>query len=57
MDKGIKRLQREGKVVSIDALCSEIKTTPGFLAMCERVGLNLAWFEKLAKERMEANGL
>ncbi len=57
MDKGIKRLQREGKVVSVDSLCAEVKATPGFLPMCERVGLDLAWFEKLAKERMEANGL
>lgn len=57
MDKGIKKLQKEGKVVSIDALCTEIKTTPGFLSMCERVGLDLAWFEKLAKERMDAHNL
>lgn len=57
MDKGIKKLQKEGKAVTVDALCAEVKTTPGFLAMCERVGLNLAWFEKLAKERMEAHGL
>ena len=57
MDKGIKKLQKEGKAVSVDALCAEIKTTPGFLAMCERVGLDLAWFEKLAKKRMEAHGL
>lgn len=57
MDKGIKRLQKEGKNVSVDALCVEIKTAPGFLPMCERIGLDLAWFEKLAKERMEAHGL
>ncbi len=57
MDKGIKKLQKEGRVVSVDALCTEIKATPGFLAMCEQVGLDLAWFEKLAKERMEAQGL
>jgi len=54
MDKGIKKLQKEGKNVTVDALCAEIKSTPGFLAMCERVGLDLTWFEKLAKERMEA---
>ena len=54
MDKGIKKLQKEGKDVTVDALCAEIKTTPGFLSMCERVGLGLTWFEKLAKERMEA---
>ena len=57
MDKGIKKLQKEGKNVTVDALCAEIKSTPGFLAMCERVGLDLTWFEKLAKERMEAHGL
>jgi hypothetical protein len=57
MDKGIKKLQKAGKDVSVDALCSEITTTPGFLSMCEQVGLDLSWFEKLAKERMEANGL
>ena len=57
MDKGIKKLQKEGKSVSVDALCAEIKITPGFLAMCERVGLDLPWFEKLAKERMEAHNL
>ena len=57
MDKGIKKLQKEGKDVTIDALCAEIKSTHGFLAMCERVGLSLEWFEKLAKERMEAHGL
>ena len=54
MDKGIRKLQKEGKDITIDALCAEIKTTPGFLSMCEQVGLDLAWFEKLAKERMEA---
>lgn len=57
MDKGIKKLQKDGKVVSVDALCIEVTTTPGFLSMCEGVGLNLEWFEKLAKERMEAHGL
>ena len=57
MDKGIQKLQKEGKAVSVGALCNEVKTTPGFLSMCEKVGLDLAWFEKLAKERMEAHGL
>ena len=57
MDEGIKKLQKEGKPISVDALCAEIKSTPGFLSMCKRVGLELAWFEKLAKERMEVHGL
>ena len=57
MDKGIRELQREGKDVTVDALCAEIKSTPGFLTMCGKVGLNLEWFEQLAKERMEAHSL
>ena len=57
MDKGIKKLQKQGEPVTVDALCAEIKATPGFLAMCERVGLSLEWFEKLASERMAVHGL
>jgi len=57
MDKGIKKLRREGKEVTVDALCAEIKSTPGFLSMVEQAGLSLEWFENLAKERMEAFGL
>ncbi len=57
MDKGIKELQKQGKDVSVDALCEEIKNTPEFLSMCENAGLSLEWFENLAKERMEAHGL
>ncbi len=57
MDNGIRKLQREGKAVTVDVLCTEIKTTPGFLSMCERVGLSLEWFEELAKKRMEAHSL
>lgn len=55
MDKAIKKFRKEGKPVTVDALCAEIKSTPGFLAMCERVGLDLQWFENLARERMEKN--
>lgn len=57
MDKGIKKMQKEGKEVSVDSLCAEVKSTPGFLSMCEKVGLDLAYFENLAKERMEKHGL
>src|SRR3972149_3242574 len=38
MDKGIRTLQKQGKLVTINALCAEIKSTPGFLAMCEQAG-------------------
>ena len=53
MDKAIKKYQKEGKPITVDALCHEIKTTPGFLQMCQMVGLDLEWFENLARERME----
>lgn len=57
MDLGIRKLQRQGEPVTVDALCRELKTTPGFLGMCEKVGLDLAWFEDLARRRMEVHGL
>ena len=53
MDKGIKKLQKEGKEVTVDALCAEVKSTPGFLKMCSNVGITLEWFEDLARERMK----
>jgi len=57
MDKGIRKFQKGGKEITVDALCHEVKTTPGFLEMCERVGLPLEWFENLARERMAAKGI
>lgn len=57
MDKAIRKFQKEGKEVTVDTLCAEIKSTPGFLAMCTKAGLDLAWFEDLARKRMEAHGL
>lgn len=57
MDKGIKKLQKQNKKVTVDALLYEVKTTPGFLKMCQNAGISLEWFEKLARERMEAHRL
>jgi hypothetical protein len=57
MDKAIRKFQKEGKPVTVESLTDEIRSTPGFLSMCERVGLTLEWFEQLAKKRMEAHGL
>ena len=57
MDKGIKELQKKDVPVTVENLCAEIKSTPGFLTMCEQAGLSLEWFESLAKERMEAHRL
>lgn len=57
MDKGIKKFKKQGKEVTVDGLLEEVKTTPGFLKMCENVGLNYEWFEQLAEERMKIYGL
>ena len=55
MDKAIKKFRKQGKEITVDSLTAEARTEPGFLCMCENVGLDLAWFENLAKDRMEAN--
>jgi len=56
MDKAIAKFKKQGKEITVDSLCAEIKTTPGFLQMCNNVGITLNWFEELARQRMEANG-
>ena len=57
MDKAIKKFRKQGKEITVESLCAEIKSTPGFLQMCNNAGITLEWFEELAKERMEANGV
>lgn len=57
MDSAIKKFRREGREITVASLTAEIKSTPGFLKMCERVGITLDWFEELARQRMEAFGL
>jgi len=57
MDKAIKRFQKQGKEITVDSLCAEAKSTPGFLQMCNNVGLTIEWFEELARQRMEKHGL
>lgn len=57
MDKAIRKFRKEGREVTVDSLLVEVRSTPGFLRMCEGVGLDYKWFERLAKEQMEANGL
>jgi len=54
MDKAIKKYRKQGKEITVESLLVEVRSEPGFLAMCERVGLGYGWFERLAKERMEA---
>jgi hypothetical protein len=57
MDKAIKEFKKQGKEITVDSLCTEIKSTPGFLQMCNNAGLTLEWFEELARERMKAHGI
>ena len=57
MDKAIKKFKEQGKEITVDSLCAEIKSTPGFLQMCNNAGITLEWFENLAQERMKANGV
>jgi len=57
MDKAIKKFRKKGEEITVDSLCAEIKSTPGFLQMCNNVGITLEWFEDLARERMKVNGV
>ncbi len=57
MDKAIKNYKKKGKEITVDSLLVEVRLDSGFLKMCANVGLDYNWFEKLAKERMEAYGL
>ena len=57
MDKAIRKFTQKGKPVTVDTLCEEVRNNQSFLKMCTGVGLDLSWFENLARERMEAYDL
>ncbi len=57
MDKAIRKYLKKGKPVTVDTLCAEVRNNQSFLKMCTGVGLDLSWFESLARERMEAYDL
>lgn len=57
MDKAIKKYRKEGREITVESLTAEAKSEQGFVKMCERVGLEISWFDNLARERMEAHGL
>jgi len=52
MDKAIRKFKKEGREISVDTLCAEVKSTPNLLAI-----VPLEWFEDLARQRMEAYGI
>lgn len=53
MDKGIRKFEKEGKLITVESLTAEIKSTPSFFNMIERIGLPIEWFEELAQKRIE----
>ena len=57
MDAAIKKYRKQGKEITVDSLLVEVRSEPGFLKMCEGVGLSLAWFENLASDRIAAMGV
>jgi len=57
MDKAIREFQKSGKPITVESLTEEARDTPSFVAMCERVGLEMSWFEDLARERMKVYGI
>ena len=58
MDDGIRRIKQEGRTVTVEELCREVRNNVGgFLDMSESAGVLLEWYENLARERMEAFGL
>lgn len=58
MDKGIRRILKEGRTPTVDELCFEIRrNVASFRTMSEQAGVPLQWYEQLAEARMEANGV
>lgn len=57
MDKAIRKFKREGRPVTVETLTEEARNTPSFVSMCRNVGLEMSWFEELARKRMEKAGL
>ena len=52
MDKAIKKFKKEGKEITVDSLLAEVRSERGFLAMCNRVGLNYEWFVELVESKI-----
>lgn len=57
MDKAIRKFKKEGREITVEALCAEAKSDANFVRMCQNIGLPMEWFEALARERMEKHNL
>ena len=57
MDKAIRKFQKKGKPITVESLTEEARNTPSFVAMCKKIGLEMSWFDELARERMKAHGI
>jgi hypothetical protein len=53
MDKAIRDFQKRHKEISVETLTAEVREETAFLEMCNCVGITLAWFEDLARERIK----
>jgi hypothetical protein len=57
MDKAIKQFKKQGKVISVATLTEEARNDKSFINMCASAGIEINWFENLAKERMAKFGI
>jgi len=57
MDKAIREFQKSGKPITVESLTEEARNTPSLVAMCERIELEMSWFDDLARERMKVHGI
>jgi hypothetical protein len=57
MDKAIKTYQKQGKEITVATLTEEARNDKSFLKMCAGAGIDISYFENLAKERMQKLGI
>lgn len=57
MDKAIAKFQKVGKPITVESLTKEVRENKQFLALCNKNGISIEYFENLAKERIEANNV
>jgi hypothetical protein len=57
MDKAIAKYKKINKPITIESLTKEVRENKQFLALCNKNGITIEYFENLAKNRMEANNL
>ena len=56
MRKGIEKLVKKGKVPTVDLLLEEYRSSKSFQKLAGSVGLDEAWFVKLAEDKLAEYG-